>query len=154
MWLYVIKRKYDIWQNPLYVWEAITFCINHKKSLPAWTLSYLSEAGGNLLEATKTGTDKGNPKTVRDAMKFNLGHGTSPFTNYLTTEKYIKVALESPKIIKKINTCTVKIVIAANETTIGDILILRVLFVERTHRGCQRLDVRLLANNFITYRIF
>ncbi|MBW2470949.1 MAG: hypothetical protein JRE18_02610 [Deltaproteobacteria bacterium] len=100
--LYIPKKKYDIWQNPLYVWEAITFCISNKKTFPAWLLNYLTEAGGNLLKATKTGTDKGNPETVSDAFGFNLGKGRSPFTNYLTTEKYIEVALAALKIIKNI----------------------------------------------------
>jgi hypothetical protein len=34
--------------------------------------------------------------------RFNLGKGRSPFTNYLTTEKYIEVALAALKIIKNI----------------------------------------------------
>ena len=99
-YIYIPKKKYDIWQDPLYVWEAITFCISNKKTFPAWLLNYLTEAGGNLLKATKTGTDKGNPETVSDAFGFNLGKGRSPFTNYLTTEKYIEVAWRLSKSLK------------------------------------------------------
>jgi hypothetical protein len=69
---------------------------------------YLNDSGETLLEAARTGTTKGNPETVRDALKFNLGHGTSPFTNYLTTETYLKVALATPKIIKEIKTGHIK----------------------------------------------
>jgi hypothetical protein len=100
--IYVIKKKYDIFQNPLYVWEAIRFCINQKKQFPSWVLDYLSEAGNHLLGVAQSGTDKGNPQTVRDALKFNLGHGTSPFSSCLTTEKYIEVYLSVPKIKEKI----------------------------------------------------
>lgn len=106
--IYVIKRKYDIFQNPLYVWEAIKLCINSKKQFPSWILEYLNEAGNTLLAEAQTGTIKGNPETIRNALKFNLGLGKSPFTNYLTTETYIKVALATPKIIKKIKAGHIK----------------------------------------------
>ena len=51
--IYVIKKKYDIFQNPLYVWEAIRFCINQKKQFPSWVLDYLSEAGNHLLVSSQ-----------------------------------------------------------------------------------------------------
>jgi hypothetical protein len=88
--------------NPLYVWEAINLCTEHKSEQPEWIIEYLNMASQNLLEIAKEGKDKGTSETIRDALNLNSGPGPDFFTNYVTTETHIKVYLLAPKIKKKI----------------------------------------------------
>jgi hypothetical protein len=102
VFIYFFKRKYDFYKNPIYVWEAIALCIKEGKNFPEWVINYLSEAGNTLLEVAQRGMEKENAETVRDALKFNFGQGKSPFSSFLTTEKYLEVYLGFPKIIENI----------------------------------------------------
>lgn len=108
VFIYFFKRKYDFYKNPIYVWEAITLCIKEGKNFPEWVTNYLSEAGNTLLEVAQKGMEKENAETVRDALKFNFGQGKSPFSSFLTTEKYIEVYLSVRKIKEKIKSGELK----------------------------------------------
>jgi hypothetical protein len=48
--LYRTRRWYEQTKNPLYVWEAITWCLNSgdERPLPDWCLEYLRNIAANL----------------------------------------------------------------------------------------------------------
>ena len=98
------RNWYEQTANPLYVWEAMAWCLNAEepKSIPDWCLPYLRVAATNLYrlycgidfrEVTKPIEPNEAPKLVPEALAISR-QGTNMFAKILKDRDDSRAALD------------------------------------------------------------
>ena len=129
-------------ENPLYIWEALSYCLATGKNLPEWIHKYLSEISKKLLDIDST--DGKTAETIRKIIKIKGPH----FTQFHSSEQkciYRQVA----KKIEQTAKITRSMELVADENTMGFEKVKKLYYAEKTIQDSMKEDYEELEKEYL-----